>query len=417
MYSYKAERDFIYSILENEITATYRKLIASRYFTKGQLEWITADVLKMLQERFQNDLVTATFIYLDEVAFLATSQDTYTEHERRFLHFYRACIDSLLTHFHKTTSEEQQSLIELTLEYFQTKDRQQSKPWSLLLMDIYQAASAEQRLYIFYALPIRKLALHQLDRKSKAILSYIYLDQKENEQALYLLELIDDLQEIEITAHFQLLKAREEWKALSHWFQTLMNINERMYFGSLQTLYDEMLMKLDDDPKKQEEIWERWLLAPHYRRFESLTAYTEPEKKQKVAEYLLPKLRERLHQPETVITYARLLIDFQKYEEAARFFLTFEKDPFRLKQEKLELLDILSEKKPDLAKAIYHQFSVRLVEKKTRAHYEQAVLYIKQLKKLYQKTNDLDRFGEYIQMLKKKYRTYRAFVEELKTIE
>ena len=159
------------------------------------------------------------------------------------------------------------------------------------------------------------------------------------------------------------------------------------------------------------------MLSPNYERFLTYIRHLTKEEQLELVDRLLPELEKRLHHLETAKTYEKLLLTFEKYELAMRYFLQYEREPLRLRQEKEELLQALREHAPALARPVYHQFIVRLVEKKSRLHYEQAAMFIKTLQLLYKSGEERDLFSEYITKLKKTYRTYRAFVEELKQID
>ncbi|KMK74757.1 hypothetical protein [Alkalihalobacillus pseudalcaliphilus] len=402
--------------LHTDIRATYRKLISSRYFTKGQLEWVTQDLLKRLSHQYKDQITALIFYYIEEVINLIPDKASYVEHERRFLHFYQVCTDYLLNYLNQKP-EHFTFMAETTLTLLENQN-QLKKPWAPFLYELYVQVDQTKRAFIYHLISSSKQLDGPLHRKVGIVYSYILLDQGDKEVALDLLMTIKDLQEIEVSPHFQLLKKDKAYETLANWFEKLWTGHHSpSYYGSLQALYDEVKIKLNHDPNQHQKIWERWLLAPHYQRLQSLLEHLSAEQKQQAVETLLPELKKRLHKPDAALTYTRILMDFGHYTDVATFFLTMEKDPLKIKQDKFELLQQLALKQPELAKAIFHQYALRLIEKKSRVHYEQAAQYIKQLKKLYMHTENTEEFLDYIEQLKKKYRTYRAFIEELKTVE
>ncbi|GAF64015.1 hypothetical protein BTS2_0907 [Bacillus sp. TS-2] len=413
MSSHLLDQQHIRSALEKEVSALYRKLIASRYFTKGQLEMILSETDSMIVKKFPNHYLLASFIFLDEISQLSIESGRYEENERRFLHFYEASIESLLTYL-KENKEDSTSVIDLTLDFFMKRVHQHDTPWSYLLKPLYLLLTSNEKEYIYKQIMKQSLPVAQLGPKTRLVLSYIYLDQNQTDEALTIIRSLTHLQAVDFLPHFELLKQQNQWRIMNKWFQSLFNL--QAHYGSLQTLHDEMNMRIFTNPTDQKQIWDRWLQAPHFTRFEALTQFASEQQKKEIAHYLLPKLKERLFLSEALITYARILIDFEHYDEAAHFFMTYEKEPFRLQKDKVKLLDLISKKRPNYAKAIYHQFAVRLIEKKTRAHYEQAVVYIQELKQLYEQTESIENFQRYLFMLRQKYKTYRAFIEELKKI-
>ncbi len=104
------------------------------------------------------------------------------------------------------------------------------------------------------------------------------------------------------------------------WFSNLFPNKSPGSYGALQPYADEMQTALADNAEIVSEIWKRWLLAPSYQRYKTLTRQLNPEARKSLLNELLPKLKQQLHQPEAASVYAKLLADNCRYEEAAHFF-------------------------------------------------------------------------------------------------
>ncbi|WP_100404921.1 hypothetical protein [Bacillus solitudinis] len=407
----------LYSELEHNVIKTYKKIVASRYFTSSQLEEVSMEASKRLNDHPNLDPLYFYLTYMKGVSFLSLSCSTYEEYERRFRHFFTSIADEIINLLSKVERVTYRAFLEQILFHFVYDMNESRAPWSMVLKRMLTRMPIEHLEPTYYFLQ-DSLSNQEASRDVSLTYSYIALLVGKEKEALKLLELsILPVTEQEVTLHFQCLKKHERWESMRHWFSTLFLQRPNGPYGSLQPLADEMKASLHKDPRELTHVWNRWLLAPSYHRFQSLTRHLSIEEKDLLLEDLLPKMQDRFHQVETITTYMKLLLEYKRFDDASRYFLLHERDPLRLRPEKIKLLEALYENRPLLIKPIYHQFVVRLVEKKSRAHYEQAVIFIKMLSKLYASSNESVRFLDYVKRMKKTYRTYRAFVEELKTIE
>ncbi len=413
------DEEYLYAELEEDVIDTYKKIIASRYFTASHLEEVAAEAKQRIHLHRSVEAHTFYLLYMKGVYSLSISCSTYEEFDRRFQHFFTSMSAAIVESVEdiKHDSELYQAFLEQVLFHFVYDMEGQHAPWSRLLQRMLATMPVEH-LEPLYRFLNNAITTRYPARDVSLLFSYVTLIVGKEKEALSLLtESILPVTEHEVTIHFQCLKKRERWETMKQWFTELFSHKPNGPYGSLQPLADEMQAHIHRDPVELKQIWNRWLLAPSYNRFRSLTRHLEQQEVENIVDELLPKMRERFHQIETVSTYMKLLHSFRRFDEASRYFLQHERDPFRLRPEKTDMLDLLFKERPDLIKPIYHQFVVRLVEKKSRAHYEHAVHFIKFLKRIYENNNERDLFLAYVKRMKKTYRTYRAFVEELKTIE
>lgn len=163
--------------------------------------------------------------------------------------------------------------------------------------------------------------------------------------------------------------------------------------------------------------WQAWLQNPSFEQYKKIQATFTNEEKLASLNYVLSILRENLLFPPIQQTYLKILTFEERHEEIVNYMLTYERQPLLLNDEKKDCLRKMEERDPQLLLPVYHQFIVRLIERKTRSHYEEAIRYIKKLQKMYQAIDKLDIFQQYLHQLMKKYQSYRALIQELKQFE
>ncbi|WP_100373552.1 hypothetical protein [Bacillus sp. FJAT-45037] len=403
--------------MEQHVIDTYKQLVTSRYYTKSQIEQIVLATKKVLPSD-ELERMKQILVQVKGVLALAVRANTYDAYERRFSQYFHSLLEEVAALIKKmdNQSNEYQKLLRRILFYFVYDAYEERSPWPYLVLKIADHVPVRQ-LEVMDQFLEESLSDTGYARKVSIAKSYLLLKVGKERKALSYLMRIVPIGQQEVTVHFQCLKKRERWQTIQEWFAQLFpNRSERGY-GSLQQIADEMHASLHQSANVLTGVWKRWLLQPSFQRFLSLLTHVPADERDALVDQLLHELKQSLHQTETVITYIRMLKEYEKYEEASAFFLIHEHDPLRLHQEKKDLLKRIEQHKPSLAKPIHHQFVIRLVEKKSRVHYEAAVGSIRTLQELYLKTDERTLFFHYLARMKKQYRTYRAFVEELKTIE
>ncbi|WP_280769306.1 hypothetical protein [Salipaludibacillus daqingensis] len=182
------------------------------------------------------------------------------------------------------------------------------------------------------------------------------------------------------------------------------------------------LKTINEPSLKQEADHDKWindwLSRPHFskykRYYHQLT--NEHEKiylKNEVVENLFPL---QTHPP-TKRTLFQIYDFHEDFKLGINSWLNYPQDPLYLSREEQQLLSSLTEKRPDLAIPLYSQWIERLVEKKTTQHYKKATLFIIELKNTLKKTDNENDFPLFVTLLKKKYKRYAAFYEELRNYE
>lgn len=405
----------LYQVIEQDVIHTYKLITSSRYVTNRHLEQISIDAKKRIEKINSEQPWLYLLAYIRGVYSLSVRADSFHEYERRFSHFFQAMVEALIDlQIHE--SRDYRLFLEKVLFLTAYDAEAPEAPWPQLLFRMVGHMQTEHidPVYTFLS---ESIDARSCSRSLALVYSYVSLLAGKEVTALAILSKNGaPYQEQEVSQHFELLKERARWRTMKQWLSVLFPQKHGRY-GSLQPFIDEMNTALPSRTEDQESIWNRWLLSPNYQRFLTYIRHLTLEDQQELVERLLPQLEKRLHHLETAKTYEKLLLQYKKYELSMRYFLKYEREPLRLRPEKEELLQALHKHAPTLARPVYHQFIVRLVEKKSRPHYEQAATYLNVLQSLYDSVEERALFSEYVKKLKKMYRTYRAFVEELKRID
>jgi len=412
---YKSDKE-VYIEIQQPILSTFNTITASRYATNRHLEQISKEAIQTI-DHIKNDPWQYYLIYLNGVYKRSIRLTNYLEFERRFEYFYRSMTEEIKRNVATLESNTYRLFLKKLLKLMTNDAEDEQAPWSNLLFSLFPVLPTAQIDYVYQTLTTN-VDTEKCSHSLALAYSYVALLSGKELTALSVLQKnpVTTLEK-DVLLHFELLQHRERWRTMKQWLAVLFPKKKAGQYGSLQKFVDEMNTVIPISTKEQNSIWNRWLLSPNYQRFLTYSKHLTSSQQNELIERLLPELELRLHQTEAAKTYEKILLAYGKFELAASYFLKYERDPTRLRDEKQELLTALKKHRPDLARPIYHQFIVRLVEKKSRIHYEQAASYIKELKSLYQNEKDQAIFAIYLSKLKKMYRTYRAFVEELKRID
>ncbi|KHF38433.1 hypothetical protein [Halalkalibacter okhensis] len=406
----------LYLEMEQDINHTYQLLTSSRYVNNRNLESVCTDA-KTRVKKIRKDPLLCFLVYMNGIYTLSLRGKNTHEYERRFIYFFQSITHEIIEVLQTIQTNLYRQFLSKLIALVIKDQQDQYAPWPPLLQKMLYEIRAEHIEYIYVRLS-KKIEIASCSRHLVLTYSYVaLLSGKEVTSLMLLQKHVSALGEQDVTSHFQILKERGRWRTMKQWFHALFPHKKNNQYGSLQKFVDEMNSALPISQKEQELIWERWLLSPNFQRFQTYSKHLSKQQQLTLVERLLPELEKRLHQTEAAKTYEKLLLMFEKYELAVRYLLKHERDPLRLREEKIELLNAITTYDKKLARPVYHQFIVRLVEKKSRVYYEQAALYLKELHELYESEQDQILFRQYVSKLKKMYRTYRAFVEELKRID
>ncbi|WP_332689330.1 hypothetical protein [Halalkalibacter lacteus] len=406
-----------YRVLKQDVAHTYKLITSSRYVNNRNLEQVSNDAKKrvanLTSDKPWQDLLT----YMRGIYSLSRSKNHYEDFERRFSYFYQSISHDILEYVPEIDQEQYRQFLTILLDLIIADPKVENAPWPSLLFKLLQQMQQEQIDFVYDQFLSKSITATDCSRNFALCYSYVALLAGKEVTSLAILQKHKaTFHEQDVASHYQLLKTRGRWRTMKQWFSVLFPKKDNGQYGSLQKFADEMNTALPISSKEQDSIWKRWLVSPSFHRFQTYVQHLSSEQKQDLIERLLPELEQRLHQLDVAKTYEKMLLTFEKHEVAVRYLLKNERDPLKLREEKVDLLHAVKNANPILVRPIYHQFIVRLVEKKSRVHYEQAAAYLKELQSLYESQEDKIIFMDYVRRLKKLYRTYRAFIEELKRI-
>ncbi|MFC0469353.1 hypothetical protein ACFFHM_02065 [Halalkalibacter kiskunsagensis] len=411
------EESELYRVLEQDVAHTYKLITSSRYVNNRNLEQVSNDAKKRVANLTSDNPWQDLLTYMRGIYLLSRRTNQYEEFDRRFSYFYQSLSHDILEYITELDSDQERQFLSKLLDLMIDEPKATHAPWPSLLFKLLLQMPREQIDYVYQQFLSKSITATDSSRNFALTCSYIALLAGKEVTSLAILQKHGDFfHEQDVASHFQLLKTRGRWRTMKQWFSVLFPKKKTGHYGSLQKYADEMNTALPMSSKEQESIWQRWLMSPSFNRFQTYVQHLSSEQKHDLIEDLLPKLEQRLHQLDVAKTYEKILLTFEKHEQAVRYLLKNERDPLKLREEKVELLQAIKKVNPILARPIYHQYIVRLVEKKSRIHYEQAAAYLKELQSLYESKEDQMIFMDYVRRLKKLYRTYRAFIEELKHI-
>ncbi|MEY8751639.1 hypothetical protein ACTHQ4_02955 [Alkalicoccobacillus gibsonii] len=404
------------SKLQPSIASTYKKLAASRYFTASHLELLSSEAKHILQTHHSESGIWGHLLYIEGVFQRSIQFNTTDQSHRRFDHFYTSLeedINKALVE-HKDSQAVRSFMRQLVVRLEQDQQYEHA-PWPSIIEQCIPLLSAGHLEHLDQNL--MSSSLHNGSSASVRLKSYVTLLVGKEKQALdQLLSFKTNWSEQQLTIHFKCLESRERWDTILQWLKQLFPTKTKNKYGSLQAYADRSHSHLNQHGVFLTDVWDRWLLAPSFQRFAALTAHEKKDKKQQIVDYLLPRLEAQLHQAQAVQVYIRLLHDQQRFDKAAEYFLMHERNPSRLHEDKEALLEAMKTFTPELLKPVFHQFVVRLAEKKSRIHYEKAAFYVSELLQVYQLDQSEALFYEYLERLKAEYKTYRAFIKELNVI-
>ncbi|WP_146035934.1 hypothetical protein [Salipaludibacillus keqinensis] len=162
----------------------------------------------------------------------------------------------------------------------------------------------------------------------------------------------------------------------------------------------------------------QWLTRPHFSKYvQYYTALSVPNQQLQLKKEVINQLFPLQNHTPTRRTFFQIIDYHLDYDEGIRAWLYFPQDPLLFTREEQSLFKKICEHRVDLAVPLYMQWIERLIEKKSSAHYKKAHIYLKELQKMSERTNDQNRFEQYLAMIRKKYRKYSAFYEGLKQVE
>ncbi|UCZ52007.1 hypothetical protein LGQ02_14250 [Bacillus shivajii] len=162
-----------------------------------------------------------------------------------------------------------------------------------------------------------------------------------------------------------------------------------------------------------------WISRPHLKKYVDLyESMNNEELINDLRSQALQLLKTRqLHDDASQRVYMQLLCYHKEVDKGVHFFLLRVKDPLKIGIEGEQLLQMLKTESAPSAKKVMIQFIERLIEKKTKNHYEKASTFLTELQNLCKEKNELKDFYTIVQILKKRYSRYTSLQQELKRFD
>ncbi|GAF19397.1 LOW QUALITY PROTEIN: hypothetical protein JCM19046_4045 [Bacillus sp. JCM 19046] len=397
-------------LLKTDIHTIYRKIISSRYFSPAHLEVLSLEAKKSVDSIEKEKKLFGYLACIYEITHKAFQDDQYLQNERRIMHVIDTvssyCMEELSSNFVKN----ERPFIKVLYRLFMDNHLKESSPYPALLI---RCISSLKMIRLIITHFLQLIIKRPLKRLQWLLVTFFLFIGKERLALNKLTMHTDTIQPQDVELHIQLLAKRERFSQIVEWI-TVLFPTKRHHLGSLQASPTRLILLTITIHYGS---WDRWLQAPSYNRFKTLSSSLSKNQLDSVLNYILPKMAPLLYTESTKLTYVQLLNDYSYFQEAQHYFLNNEPNPIALHETKLQLLKKLAENEPRHVLPVYHQFIIRLAEKRSRKYYMEAADYVFKLADIYTRLDETAQFQLYLFELKKGYKTYRAFIEELKRRE
>lgn len=172
------------------------------------------------------------------------------------------------------------------------------------------------------------------------------------------------------------------------------------------------------DKSKDHDLWiKQWLTRPHFSKYKQY--YNELSsliEKNHLQEIVIQKLFQLQAHPPTRRTLYQIIEFHDDFIQGIAGWLHYPQDPLNLSREEQQLFSRICQEREDLAIPLYMQWAERLIEKKTSQHYKKAISLLIELKTVLTFAGNEKEFQQFIAILKKRFKGYAAFYEELKDL-
>lgn len=415
-------RDRLTKVLDPFVADVYQVLSKSGHFSNEQFENIVQQFYKEIRkvevtDRDQFELI-AMLVLTDQLLKRAIEYDTYRFRQNRFFAFFNELFHQGYPAMKREVTKARSPFYEwyTSLLFDQITHGLQGSPVEKITTT-WLLCEEREHILITHAEELLKSNKNQ-DPFFIKLASLLYLQANDGVRSLALLkDLQPNLHHSELIDHFFIMEQKNEFMMMKHWFEIFFPFDKPKLGSTLGNLYEEMLIETGSDEEKITVVWKNWLNQPSFLTYMSRIHKCNKDEKQTVLSYIIPKLQADLYRPQTEATYYQIVTEEELFEEGIQSLLTHKKDVTMLSPEIEKLMTNIMKKQPELLLPFLHQVVERLVQKKSRIHYEEAAQYIEQLKVIYKKLNEQHTFASYLFGLKQRFKTFRAFIQELKKID
>lgn len=416
-------------LLEPYFNNCYKRLTSNEFLNDQRASRIVYSfetVMNRLRvDKNEHEQLIIMFLFLEQIFSMAKKYETFSSFHRRFSYTFGQLIENNTKLITDHSSEHHpafhQWFSKRILDSFFENKSVPKNPLEILTMKwiLAEKEQSYQEQYLQHF-------LNQSDNNSNhsdhliLLTSLLALQCEKGARSLMLIRSIHGtVTPKDLTPHFQMLKDRQEWETMKRWFNLFLKKWSNKQLKEVRSFYEEMLLNTDNPTLHIEEIWSSWITHPNFTIYKQRMKMNDrsPMEKENTIDYLLAKLEDQLYNMRAESVYYQILLHEHRLEKAVLTLLKREHDPFNLTKEKQQILQIAKRKTPKTVLPLYHQFVDRLIQKKSRSHYQEAVNYIKELRDIYCELQQEERYTIYINRLKKHYKSFRALIQELKKIE
>ncbi|OIJ10490.1 hypothetical protein BKP37_18315 [Anaerobacillus alkalilacustris] len=401
----------------------YQLLSKSGHYSNDHLEYIVKqffEELDQIEAKMASQFKIISFtVLIDEIIKKATAYDTYRFRQNRFLAFFNELIQQGYPFLKQEVIEANVPFYEwyTSLLLDQKNKKEIEAPYEKLIAT-WLLCEERETVLINHAKQLLSLKHKKNQFYLTKLASLLYLQANDGASSLTLLkQLKSNLHSSELVDHFLLMEQKKDFVMMKHWFDLFFPHEKPKKGTMLGKLFEEMLIETGSEEEKLTIVWKNWLEHPQFVSYKSRIKKSNPLEKRKILKYIIPKLKADLYRPQTEATYYNIVTEEELFEEGIHSLLTHKKDVNVISPEIEKMLKVIIKKQPQLLLPFYHQLVERLVQKKSRVHYEEAAAFIKKLKIIYEKLNNTHTFDLYKNGLKQRFKTFRAFIQELNKID
>lgn len=173
------------------------------------------------------------------------------------------------------------------------------------------------------------------------------------------------------------------------------------------------------DIKNEVDDWlSKWMIRPHFARYKN---YYDKIENKEAKTFLADRIIEELHKQIAHRPIRRTLFQIvsfhQRYEQGIDLWNLSPCDPLTLSMEEQQFFKLVSRYSSHLVIPLYMQWIERLIEKKTKKHYELSITLLAEVQAVMRATDSNERFQLFLQVLQKRYKGYSALQKELKQFD
>ncbi|MFC5712542.1 hypothetical protein ACFPU1_07100 [Thalassorhabdus alkalitolerans] len=216
--------------------------------------------------------------------------------------------------------------------------------------------------------------------------------------------------------HLQSMYASSDWSFLEAFLHKL--FTDQAIYRKTQLLFykRELFLQKYNLPPEELDLWDKWVARPGVLKFNKQQKNSALSK-ERILEYILPRLEASLQEVETKKLYVRLISQEKLYSRGLRHLLSLQKSPGNMTDEERQLLAAAEQDFPEQTLALYHQYFLQCIKKKNITAYQEAIVLLKKMKRIYISLERPEAFQIFLKQIKQRYSTYQALIRELKAIE